>query len=670
MAKYAIGVDFGTLSGRALLVDVKTGEELATSVLDYPHSVMDEELPSGKKLGADWALQDPQDYLDVLKTTIPDVIKQSGVNAEDIIGLGLDFTACTVMPVKKDGTPLCFIDKFKDEPHAYVKLWKHHAAQAQATKLNEIAEKMNQDWLKLYGGKISSEWAIPKLWQILDEAPEIYDEADRFIEAADWIVWQMCGHEIRNSCCAGYKGMWNKKNGYPSDEFFKALDPRMEHVIDEKFSRDILPLGSKAGEVTAEFAAMTGLKEGTAVAVPIIDAHVFVPAVGITKPGEMLAIMGTSTCHMLLSEEEIPVPGISGVVADGILPGLYAYEAGQCCVGDHFQWFIDNCLPKSYYDEAEKQGVNIHKFLRQKCEQKKPGESGLVALDWWNGVRSVLVDADLSGMILGMTLRTKPEDIYRALIEATAYGTRMIIDVFRENGVDVNSFYAAGGISQKDPMTMQIYADVINMPIKIADCEQGGALGSAIYGACAAMCEVKDGLHIVEDQILVETVDPNTGEVLEPGSTGELTYTTLCKKARPMIRFRSGDIGYVSTDKCECGRTLARIHVTGRKDEMFIVGAVNVFPSDVEYVVRASKGLTGEYSIRVYDENYTTRYEVSVERALGSEEPYAEVAKRVEAALKAHCGVRPAKVIVYDAGKLGTSSAHKASRFVDERTQK
>ena len=207
MAKYAIGVDFGTLSGRALLVDVKTGEELATSVLDYPHSVMDEELPSGKKLGADWALQNPQDYLDVLKTTIPDVIKESGVNAEDIIGLGLDFTACTVMPVKKDGTPLCFIDKFKDEPHAYVKLWKHHAAQAQATKLNEIAEKMNQDWLKLYGGKISSEWAIPKLWQILDEAPEVYDEADRFIEAADWIVWQMCGHEIRNSCCAGYKGM-------------------------------------------------------------------------------------------------------------------------------------------------------------------------------------------------------------------------------------------------------------------------------------------------------------------------------------------------------------------------------------------------------------------------------------------------------------------------------
>lgn len=486
MAKYAIGVDYGTLSGRALLVDVKTGEEMATAVLEYPHSVMDAQLPSGKKLGKDWALQHPQDYMDVLTYTIPKVIKDGGVDPADIIGIGIDFTSCTILPAKKDGTPLCFLDEYKDEPHAYVKLWKHHAAQSHATKLNQIAVEMGEEWLDFYGGKISSEWAIPKVWQVLDEAPEIYDAADKFIEAVDWVTWQMCGKEVRNSCCAGYKGMWNKNKGYPSNDFFKALDPRLENVIDEKFSRDIMPLGAKAGEVTAEFAAMTGLKEGTAVAVPIIDAHVFVPAVGITKPGEMLAIMGTSTCHMLLGEEEKKVPGICGVVADGILPGLYAYEAGQCCVGDHFQWFIDNCLPKSYYDEAQAQGMNIHKYLRSKCENKKPGESGLVALDWWNGNRSVLVDVDLTGMILGMTLQTKPEDIYRALIEATAYGTRVIIEAFRENGVDVNTFYAAGGISQKDPMTMQIYADVINMPVKIADCEQGGALGSAIYGACAA----------------------------------------------------------------------------------------------------------------------------------------------------------------------------------------
>lgn len=489
MAKYSIGLDFGTLSGRALLVNVQTGEELASAVYDYPHAVMDTAIPCGKKLKADWALQHPQDYLDVVKITIPQVMEQAGVSAEDVIGVGVDFTACTVLPVLADGTPLCFLEEYKDEPHAYVKLWKHHAAQDLADKMNEVAVARNEPWLQNYGGKISSEWAIPKVWQVLREAPEIYNKADRFIEAADWIIWQMTGKETRNACCAGYKAMWNKKTGFPSKEYFKALDPRLENVIDEKFSRDILPLGAKAGEINAAGAALTGLKAGTSVAVGVIDAHIFVPAVGIHREGEMLAIMGTSTCHMMLGKKEVQVKGICGVVEDGIMPGFFGYEAGQGCVGDHFQWFIDNCLPASYYDEAKAQGINIHKFLRKKCESKKPGESGLVALDWWNGNRSVLVDTELTGMILGMTLQTKAEDIYRALIEATAYGTRMIIETFRDQGVPVDTFYAAGGISQKDPMTMQIYADVIKMPIKIAGSAQGGALGSAIFGAVAAGAE-------------------------------------------------------------------------------------------------------------------------------------------------------------------------------------
>ena len=465
MAKYTIGLDYGTLSGRALVVNAQTGEELASSIYDYPHAVMDEALPCGKKLGQDWALQHPQDYLDVLAHTIPDALQKAGVSAEDVIGVGIDFTACTVLPTKKDGTPLCFLPEYVEEPHAYVKLWKHHAAQKYATKLNEIALERGEEWLDNYGGKISSEWAIPKLWQILDEAPEIYAQTDRFIEATDWVVWQLTGKESRNSCCAGYKAMWNKATGFPSDDFFKALDPRMEHVIDEKFSRDIIPSGTFAGTITAKAAALTGLKEGTAVAAGTIDAHVFVPAVGIAGAGEMLAIMGTSTCHMMMGEEEVKVKGICGVVSDGIMPGLYGYEAGQSCVGDHFGWFIDNCLPASYEKEAAEKGINIHKLLREKCESKKPGESGLLALDWWNGNRSVLVDVDLTGMMLGMTLRTEN---------------------YREQGVPVNAFYAAGGISQKDPMTMQIYADVINMPIKIAGSDQGGALGASIFGAVAA----------------------------------------------------------------------------------------------------------------------------------------------------------------------------------------
>lgn len=485
MAKYTIGIDYGTLSGRAMLVNVETGEELDSAVLDYPHSVMDEKLPNGKKLGIDWALQHPQDYLDVLYTTIPEIMKKSGVLPDDVVGIGLDFTACTILPAKKDGTPLCFMDKYKDEPHAYVKLWKHHAAQKQANRVNEIASARGEKWLKNYGGKVSSEWAVPKIWQILDEAPEIYDEADTFIEAADWIVWRLTGHENRNACCAGYKEMWNKNTGYPSSEFFKALDPRLEHITD-KLGKEISPVGTKAGELTDEMAEKLGLNAGIAVADAIIDAHVFVPAAGIAEEGKMLAIMGTSTCHMLLGKTEKQVDGMCGVVEDGILPGFFGYEAGQACVGDHFQWFIENCVPAEYTKEAEKQGVNIHKYLRSKAEKLKPGESGLIALDWWNGNRSCLVDYDLTGMMLGMTLLTKPEEMYRALIEATAFGTRMIIEKFREFGVDVHEFYAAGGIAKKDPMTMQIYADIINMPIKIAASDQGGALGSAIFGAVAA----------------------------------------------------------------------------------------------------------------------------------------------------------------------------------------
>ncbi|HHU85143.1 MAG TPA: ribulokinase [Clostridiales bacterium] len=485
MAKYSIGVDYGTLSGRALIVNIETGEELASSVFDYPHAVMDEALPSGKKLGQDWALQHPQDYLDVLYNTIPAILKESGVNPTDVIGIGMDFTACTLLPCKNDGTPLAFLPEYKDEPHAYVKLWKHHAAQKHANMLNDIATERGEKWLKNYGGKISSEWAIPKIWQVLDECEEIYNEADRFIEAVDWVAWMLTGKESRNACCAGYKEMWNKTTGYPSKDFFKALDPRLENVVEEKLGLEITPCGECVGTLTPEMAQKLGLTTDVAVAAGIIDAHVFVPAVGITSSGKMLAIMGTSTCHMLLGTEEKQVPGMCGVVADGILPGFYGYEAGQACVGDHFAWFIDNCLPASYYEDAKEQGMNIHKYLRSKAEKYRPGESGLLALDWWNGNRSCLVDVDLTGMMLGMTLLTKPEEIYRALIEATAFGTRMIIETFRENGVAIDEFYAAGGIAKKDPMTMQIYADVIKMPIRIAGSDQGGALGSAIFGAVA-----------------------------------------------------------------------------------------------------------------------------------------------------------------------------------------
>ncbi|NLX70659.1 MAG: ribulokinase [Clostridiales bacterium] len=485
--KYTIGIDFGTQSGRAVLVEADTGREVAASVKMYPHGVMDEYLPDGKtKLEPDWALQHPRDYLDVLAETVPAVLKDAGVSAHDVIGVGIDFTACTLIPIDEDGIPLCFYEQYKANPHAYVKLWKHHAAQDEANRLNRIAAERGEEFLRRYGGRISSEWLFPKIWQILNEAPEIYQRAAKFIEAADWIVLQLTGQERRNSCTAGYKAMWHKRKGYPSREFFKSLDPRLENVVDEKLSRDIYPIGTKAGEITDKAARLTGLIPGTAVAVGNVDAHVAVPAVGITDEGKMLMIIGTSTCHMLLGKEEKMVPGICGVVEDGIIPGYFGYEAGQCCSGDHFEWFVKNYVPPEYEQEAKDKGITLYKLLAEKAEKLAVGESGLVALDWWNGNRSVLVDAELSGVIVGCTLLTKPEEIYRALLEATAYGTRMIIETFEKAGLPIYELYAAGGIAQKDPFMMQIYADVTNREIKISASSQTPALGSAMFGAVAA----------------------------------------------------------------------------------------------------------------------------------------------------------------------------------------
>lgn len=523
--KYTIGVDYGTLSGRAVLVDVSNGREIASSTLEYPHGVMDEYLPDGKtKLPPDWALEHPQDYLDVLGYTIPNVLKESGVSKDDIIGIGIDFTACTLLPVYKDGTPLCFKDEFKSNKHAYIKLWKHHAAQAHANKLNEIAKERGEEWLDNYGGKISSEWAIPKIWQTYDEAPEIYNEADYFIEATDWVIWQLCGKQTRNSCTAGYKAIYNKANGYPSKEFFAALDKGLENVVEDKLNCPITPLGERAGTLTKEAAALTGLKEGIAVAVGNVDAHVTVPALGIDSTNKMLAIMGTSTCHMLMGDKEVKVPGMCGVVADGILPGFYGFEAGQSCCGDHFAWFVDNLTPASYVEEARARGISPMKLMVEKAQALKVGESGIVALDWWNGNRSVLVDADLSGVFIGMSLLTKPEELFRALIEATAYGTRKIIETFRQNGVAVDEFYAAGGISQKDPFTMQIYADVIGMDIKISGSAQAPALGSAIFAAACAGKEAGGYDNIFE---AAKKMGNLSDKVYHPNKENSLVYDKL-----------------------------------------------------------------------------------------------------------------------------------------------
>ncbi len=485
--KYVIGVDFGSESGRAVIADVADGRELATSIHPYSNGVIDERLP-GTNIGLEpyWALQDPQDYIEVFKRTVPAVLAESGVSPGDVIGIGIDFTACTMLPTTEDGTPLCFLPQYRDKPHAWVKLWKHHAAQPEADRINAVATERGEDWLKLYGGKISSEWFYAKALQILNEAPEVYRAASRLIEAADWVVWQLTGQESRSIGTAGYKAIWQKQNGFPSTDFFAALHPEMADIVDTKMSRKIWQLGARAGELTAEAAQWTGLQPGTIVAVANVDAHVTLPATGSTESGTLVMIMGTSTCDVLLGEEQKDVPGMCGVVEDGIVPGMFGYEAGQSGVGDIFAWFIEHGVPPRYHQEAERSGLTLHRVLEDHAAKLTAGQSGLLALDWWNGNRSTLVDVELGGLILGQTLATAAPEIYRALLEATAFGTREIIEAFENNGVPIRMLVAAGGLPERNPLLMQIYADVTNREIKIIRSSQAPALGSAMHAAVAA----------------------------------------------------------------------------------------------------------------------------------------------------------------------------------------
>lgn len=480
---YVIGVDFGTLSGRAVVVRVSDGAEVGSAVHEYAHGVIEDSLPgSSTRLGPDWALQSPQDWLEVLRVAVPSAVAAAGIAPSDIIGIGTDFTACTVLPTTADGTPLCA--ETPELPHAWPKLWKHHAAQSHADRINAVAAARGEPWLRRYGGKISSEWEFAKGLQVLEEDPGVYARAERWIEAADWIVWQLTGVETRNVCTAGYKGIL-QDGAYPSADYLAALNPGFASFTDKLATAPVAPLGGLAGRLTGWAAAWTGLPEGIAVAVGNVDAHVTAAAADAVRPGQMVAIMGTSTCHVMPSDQLAEVPGMCGVVRDGIVPGLWGYEAGQSGVGDIFAWFVDNGVPASSTSRAAARGLSTHEYLTELAAAQAVGEHGLVALDWHNGNRSILVDHHLSGVIVGQTLATRPEDVYRALIEATAFGARLIVETFERSGVPVEEFVVAGGLL-KNRFLMQVYADVLRRPLSLIGSEQGPALGSAIHAAVAA----------------------------------------------------------------------------------------------------------------------------------------------------------------------------------------
>ncbi len=468
---HTIGVDFGTGSARGVLVRTSDGAVVATETYLYPHGVIDRTLPgSEQRLPPDWALQHPADWLEALEHLLRSLATDS------VVGVGIDFTSCTVLPTTADGTPLCLQPDFQPEPHAWPKLWKHHAAQPYADRINAASGRPGSEFLRWYGGKTSSEWLWAKGWQVLAEAPHVLREAARWIEAGDWVVWKLVGQEVRSACQAGYKAHWQKDQGYPPGWFWAALDPKLPTLLDRLGSPR--PVGTVAGELGAEWARRTGLRPGIPVAVAVIDAHAALPAVGVREPGHLVAIMGTSTCHLLVDEVRREIQGIAGVVEDGILPGYFGYEAGQASVGDIFEWFV----------RAWAGGGDARAFraLEEAAARLRPGESGLLALDWWNGCRTPLVDAELSGILVGLDLRTEPAEIYRALLEATAYGMRRVVETFEAGGVSVRDIVACGGLAERSPLLLQLTADVLGRELWAADVAHASAVGSAIYAAAAA----------------------------------------------------------------------------------------------------------------------------------------------------------------------------------------
>jgi L-ribulokinase len=475
-AAYSIGVDFGTESGRAVLLDLDGGSELAASVVRYPSEVIDRTLPvTGERLPPDWALQDPDDWVLVVEQGVPAVLSEAGVPPEDVVGIGVDFTSCTVLPVTPDGTPLCKLDRWRERRHAWAKLWKHHAAQPIADRLTEVAVERGDDFLSRYGGRISSEWYFPKLIELWLEDREVYDAADGFIEATDWIVWWLTGTELRQSATAGYKAMWSPDDGLPPAEFFETAYPGFSQPA-EKLGDSFVPLGTRAGTLRSDVAARLGLPESVAVAVGNVDAMVAVPGAGVQEPGTFVMVIGTSICDLVVHPDETRLPGITGVVKDGILPGLYGYEAGQTAVGDMLAWFVETVASDG----------GSYAELEHGASELAPGETGLVALDWFNGNRTILADADLSGAIFGLTLQSTREQIYRALLESIAFGSRRIMENFEEHGLELTEIVACGGIAERSPLMMQLLADTSGRQVHVPESSEVPARGAAMFGAVAA----------------------------------------------------------------------------------------------------------------------------------------------------------------------------------------
>ena len=519
--RVTIGIDYGTESGRVLLLDLASGEELAVVEVRYQHGVIGSTLPgTNEELPPDSALQDPNDYLDVLYRGIPAALARAALSPDAVIGIGIDFTSCTVLPVTADGTPLCQLDEWRTHPSAWVKLWKHHTAQPIADRLNEIALERGESFLARYGGRLSSEWYFPKLIETWQQDRPLFESMYAFAEATDWVVWHLTGSLVRASCSAGYKACWSERNGLPSAAYFEAAFPGFGDPS-AKLGTRFYPPGTLAGTLREEVAARLGLHRETAVAVGNVDSFVSLPGAGIQRPGVFVTVVGTSICDLVIDQREVQMSGITGVVENGILPGFFGYEAGQAAVGDMFAWFGRLVGLESTLGEGD---GNWYEKLEQAAASIDPGSSGLVALDWWNGNRTILGDADLSGILVGLTLATTREEIYRALLECVAFGSRRIVENFVEHGLALDEIVACGGIAERSELMMQLLADVTGLRVTIPDSSLIPARGAALFGALAAGSD-RGGFDEVDQA--VSQLRPQISRQYEPAADKTAAYDKI-----------------------------------------------------------------------------------------------------------------------------------------------
>ena len=515
----ALGLDFGTEAVRALLVDLD-GRECASVAVKYKHGQITQTLPGSKKrLPEHSAFQHPTDWLDGAARATKRAMKEAGVTAEQVVGIGVDFTSCTMLPTLADGTPLCLVKGMEQQPYAWPKLWKHHGAQEQADRITALAKKRNEPWIDRYGGEIGLEWFFPKMLETLEKAPKVYAAAEVWLEAGDWFVWQLTGQSAedlpRSTCQAGYKGMWSGEAGFPSKAFFKAVDKRIANVVADKMSGKLFAPGQRVGGLSKAMAKKFGLAEGTAISAAIIDAHAGLIGAGVSGAGTMVMVMGTSSCHMLNAKVEKLVPGVAGVVDGGMLPGYFGYETGQAAVGDAFAWLLKLVGHKDF------------KAITEQAMQLPAGSEGVRCMDWFNGCRTPLMDGHLRGAFTGLSMGHGPGHLYRALLEASACGVRWIVERMRDGGVPVRKFIATGGLPHHNPLMVQTYTDILGSPIMVHPSTQGPALGAAILGAVAAGKKATGFGSIASAIKTMSAPAAEGGKVYQPDRKQRKAYDTV-----------------------------------------------------------------------------------------------------------------------------------------------